>query len=270
MRWQNDERLWAARDSKTLSLFSLKHRAVLWSFQFSTEPGAAAKFGRVRELVRDHVAYATTAGVLAGPGGKPLAIGAVALPGPGVEEADATFDRESLVAIRPGSTIRLVLKTGENDARVQAALEAAIEKSGWVLDPNSSTILTAEMGRADPRQVTYYDWEDNPVETATLTPYFSKVTIEYEGKVVLKRSVGNYAPRLVFLEQGETVQQKIDEWEKPSVDFFDRLHLPKEVLHPEKIDGVGTTRVTNRGLVAGAPSAKQPLAPKTAPARPRR
>ncbi len=261
MRWQNDERLWAARDSKTWTLFSLKHRAVLWSFRFSSEPGQSGRFCRVRELVRDHVAYSTAAGTSAGMGGDPLAIGAVALPGPKVEEADATFDRESLVAIRPGSTIRLVLKT-DDDARVRAVLEEVIKNAGWIIDPNSPTVLTAEMGRSDHRQVSYYDRNNNLVETASVEPYFSRVTIKYEGKEVLKRSTGTGAPHSVWLKPGETVQQKVDEEEKPSFALFDYMHLPKELLHPEKRNGAGTTKVTNRGLVVGAPlAANHPIAP---------
>ena len=243
-RWQNNERLWFRANAGEMGLYSLKLGAVLWTFRF----GADSQRGHAYQIVRDHVAFAGNKGL------DPLAheayVGAIALPGPKVDEAEATFDPDSLIAMRPGSTIRIAVDVGEYKDRVQAALERKVQENGWILDPNSTTVLTATMGRGETEKITYYESSGARSETVTVTPYFSQIELKREGKIIMSRGVGDRAPAHDYhLKEGETIQQKIDEGASPRPEFFEQVTIPNTIFDPEKqIRGMGTTTVSDRGL----------------------
>ena len=58
---------------------------------------------------------------------------------------------------------------------------------------------------------------------------------------------GSFKIRAALLEiDGE----QIDSWQKPNVQFYETVEIPAKILDPSKKDGLGTTRVTNQGLVS--------------------
>ena len=262
-RWQDNERLWTRGPSNRMCLYSLKHGAVLWSFQFRTILGSHV--GHAYDVVRDHAAYTAKQ---QGLGNKDMFIGATAIPGPEVDKADASFasfQPESAAIVKPGSKVRIVVDAGEHNARVQAALERKVQENGWVLDPKSTTVLTATMGREKPQQISYYSGNEL-VETVTVTRHFSKVKLEHEGEFLLSWGTGDRAPKeRYWLEGGETVQGQIDAASQPNLEFFGQFRLPKTIDDPRKVQapGVGTTGFTSQGLrVTRSPFEKTPPAPK--------
>jgi hypothetical protein len=52
------------------------------------------------------------------------------------------------------------------------------------------------------------------------------------------------------LREGQTAQSEVSKWQNPNPGFFDQVAIPARILDPAKKNGLGTTEVTNRGLVA--------------------
>src|SRR5262245_2357284 len=99
MKWADRERLMVDSPRGQL-LFSLKNKLALWSYEFDSNASRADFFGRTRDIVDGHLVYAAT--YEAGRGTNGLAVGAVQLPGPKVNETEASLNVESLYVIKPG------------------------------------------------------------------------------------------------------------------------------------------------------------------------
>jgi hypothetical protein len=54
---------------------------------------------------------------------------------------------------------------------------------------------------------------------------------------------------MLFLREGQTAQGEIGKWQNPQPGFFDTVDIPDKIIDPAKRNGLGTTEVTNRGLV---------------------
>ena len=54
---------------------------------------------------------------------------------------------------------------------------------------------------------------------------------------------------MITLREGESLQQKIDENQKPNIGFFSTTDIPEAIINPAFRTGLGTSVITNRGLV---------------------
>jgi len=273
LRWVGDRRLMVDGGHAGLVLFSLPRKLPLWNYKFDLSAVGEGGGRRVREIVDGHLVYAASFGMGRERG---LAVGAVQLPGPKVDEAAATFDLESLILVKPGTEVQLDVIAGTHSPRVQAALEREIEANGWKLTRTAPIGVVAEMRVADTQQVTYrhMDGADRGRdETVSVTPHISEVRIEVDGERAWQESTRTGAPPRLRLREGETVQGEISRWQRPQPEFFETLDVPDRILDPKKRYGLGTTQVTNRGLIpveatpeptAGAPS-KLPAAVRPSP-----
>ena len=86
------------------SLFSLENKMTLWHYDFDHNAVAERWGGRVREIVDRHLVYAATFG---GAGQHGLAVGAVQLPGPRVNEAEDSLERDRLYIVKAGTPVRI-------------------------------------------------------------------------------------------------------------------------------------------------------------------
>jgi len=274
LNWVGNRRVMASSGHGGLVLFSLEHKLALWNYQFDMDAVREAKGRRVREIIAGHLVYA--ASVSAG-GQRGLAVGAVQLPGPKVDEAAAALDPESLMIIKPGTAVRLDVRAGGDSARVQAALEREIQANGWTLSGSASIVVVAEMKIGDMQQVTYRSLGGRGMggeETVSITPHISQVRIEVGSNVAWQAGTSTGAPPMMRLQEGETVQGEVNRWQRPNVDFFEKIDIPEKLLDPTKRNGIGTTQVTNRGLIpretphgapAGIPGTVPPPKPPGAP-----
>jgi hypothetical protein len=251
--WVSDDRVMVDSGRQDMVLFSLKHKVSLWNYQFdmnAVSKTATATAHRIREIVNQHLVYGAT---LESGRQHGLAVGAVLLPGPQVEEVAASLDPESLIAIKPGTAVKLDVQAGENNARIQAALDAKIRANGWVPSPASNVVLIAEMKRGDQQTITYhlrpFGGGQETTQSATVTPYISSLRLMLGDKVAWQSGTSTGAPGIIMLKEGQTAQAEIDQWQHPNVEFFDKVEIPAKILDPSKHTGLGTTQVTNRGLI---------------------
>ncbi len=251
--WVGDDRVMVDTLQLGMVLFSLKHKVSLWNYQFdmSAISKTAASAHRLREIVNQHLVYGAS---LESGGKHGLAVGAVQLPGPQVEQAAAALDPESLIAIKPGTAVKLDVQAAENTPRVQAALDAKIRANGWVPSPASNVVLIAEMKRGDQQSITYHMHKfggggQETTQTASVTPYISSLRLMIGDKVAWQSGTSTGTPGIIMLKEGQTAQAEIDKWQHPNPDFFDNVEIPAKILDPTKRTGLGTTQVTNRGLI---------------------
>ena len=54
---------------------------------------------------------------------------------------------------------------------------------------------------------------------------------------------------MVHTYGGQSVQETVDRFNQPNVSFFSQSVVPDSVVDPKKSKGIGTSLVTNRGLV---------------------
>lgn len=254
--WVGDNRVMASNRHSGQFLFSLKHKCTLWNYQTDFTSRITQWRGeRLREVVADHLVYAATVREGSKQG---FAVGSVRLPGPKVDEAAASLDPESLLIMKPGSAVQIQVSAGENSARVRAALEQEITKNGWRIDPGASATLSAEMKRGETQEITYRFFGGRGEETVSVTPYISTLKLNIGNVVAWQSGTSSGAPFVVRLKEGESVQDQVDRWQKPNVAYFEKVDIPDRIMDPAHRNGLGTTKVTNRGLVAGG------VAPPTA------
>ncbi|MFK8114492.1 MAG: hypothetical protein AB8B91_19990 [Rubripirellula sp.] len=85
-------------------------------------------------------------------------------------------------------------------------------------------------------------------ESATVRPFISSILIAINGQPQWAAVSISGVPPSILLAKGETVQQKVDEMQKPNIDFFTIRDVPESFVNPEFREGLGTSLITNRGL----------------------
>jgi hypothetical protein len=245
--WAGEERVLAETNASPLVLYSIPHELPIWHYELHTHPANRLKGERDYSVVVGHLIYPAADGQR-----NVLAAGAVALPGPNVEDAVASLDRESLVAIKPGSTIQLDVKPCEHAERIRAALKKKIEANGWKLDPASSNVMLAEMGRGESTEVTFHMFRKGVEQKLTVTPDCASIRIRVDGEPAWMVSTGGISP-IVLLREGETPQGEIEKLQKPRVDFFEHIVIPNRIADPRKRLGLGVSKVTMGGLIPEEP-----------------
>jgi hypothetical protein len=245
---------WSSQDTiavsnslhRDLTLFSLKLKIALWRYEFDWNAVRDDKGRRLRDIVDGHLVYA--ASVSRGLQNS-LAVGAVALPGPRVNEVAATTTRESLLVIKPGSGVRLEVNAGEHQARVEAALTKQIADNGWVLQPDASNVLSAEMKLGETQSVTYTSRRTGEEFPVSITPHVASLVLKVGSNVAWQSGTSAGLSPFMFLGPGQTAQEEADKRNRPRPEFFETVDMPDSLLDPTKRNGLGVTQVTNRGLV---------------------
>jgi uncharacterized membrane protein YgcG len=246
--WVGNERL-MTEDGHSLVLFSLKRRMALWNY--SLDMNAMPEHGatRTHEIVDRHLVYAASVSQGSTRG---LAVGAVQLPGPKVDEVDAQTDPDSLLLVKRGTKVRLFVECGPYTDEVKTALAEKMEKNGWVSDDTSTTVLYASMKQGESQEVKYRMGgfgKPESVQSATLTPYISNLELYIGEKVAWSSGTRTGAPGMVSLREGQSLQDEVNRWQNPNPDFYKTVTVPESIMDPAKRNGLGTTSVTNRGLV---------------------
>lgn len=250
LAWVGSDRLMTDDGRGSLVLYSLKRRMSLWNYQLDHDARPEHGATRTHEIVAGHLVYA--AAVRNG-GESGLAVGAVELPGPKVNETDAAVDAESLLILKAGSVVKLEVNCGEHSTQVREALEAEIKKNGWELNDAATAVISATMSQAQAQTVTYrMGGFGKPVseQTVTVTPFVSSLVLKMGDKEVWSSGTRTGAPGIISAKEGESLQTEVDRWQKPNPGFFATADIPDKIMDPAKRNGLGVTSVTNRGLIA--------------------
>ena len=246
LEWVGPDRVMAEGNLRNKVLFSLKHRIALWNYEFDHKAVPEQSNRRVKHILDGHLVYAASVD-----GGKQagLAVGAVALPGPKVDETAATLDPESLMIIKSGTELAVNIQCAEHNERVYGAIQQIANRNGWVLSQNAPLVIVCEMKRGESQNVTYQSFRSGATQSVSFTPFISSIRIQSGEKVAWQSGTATGVPPVMSLRNGQTAQGEVDQWQKPNVEFFERLEIPAKILDPDKQNGLGVTQVTNRGLI---------------------
>ena len=244
IEWVDDNSLLVNRET----LFDLDLELPVWNYKAKTWEVQKDSYGeRTQTVLGGKLCYAVTVGSSSQ---SAFIVGAVELPGPQVKETIANLDPESLWVIKPGHRVRIEVQCGEFDAQVKNALMRQIEENGWVYDATAATVIKAEMGRSEPQTVTYKPMSggSSSTQTVTVTPYFSRMELSYNGKVAWQAGGGSGLPGVIFMRPGESAQSQADAQQKPYPGLFSQTDIPEKIFDPTKKNGLGSSLISARGL----------------------
>jgi hypothetical protein len=90
---------------------------------------------------------------------------------------------------------------------------------------------------------------DESTQSATFVPHIASLKLQVGTATAWSTGTSSGAPPVVRLKEGETAQAEVEKWQKPHPEFFDGVKIPDRILDPKYRNGLGTTLVTNRGLI---------------------
>jgi hypothetical protein len=164
------------------------------------------------------------------------------------ESAERTVDQlihdgDAAMLVRAGSPVAIAVEAAVqvDQAEIKASLSEAAEKAGWKVSQRAPVTLVAKIGRGETQELRFRSLGGGTrtVSTANLTPFTAQLEIRGGSEVLWSRSTENRVPSMLRLQEGETVQDAVNRFEKPDAAFFSRLNLPPRIPKPEVSKQVG-------------------------------
>jgi hypothetical protein len=150
---------------------------------------------------------------------------------------------DAAMLVRPGSQVAIAVDAAVrvDDGEIKASLAEAAEKAGWSVSNRGSVTLVAKIGRGETRELRFRSMGPGPrtESTANLTPFTAELQIRRGANVLWSRKTENRIPPMLRLEEGETVQDAVNRYEKPDAAFLARLNLPPRIPKPEISQQIG-------------------------------
>ncbi len=236
----------------SIVMFSLKHELPIWTYTFDSNAfWAYSHYGaRKRSIVDDHLVYAAT---FSANGRDGLAVGAVQLPSTKASAALESAKRDDFLIIKPGAKFRMEVSAIDHGSEIRQALQKEMTANGWVYDPAAPNLIQAEYKRGEAREIRYEMHSvrggGRSVQSASITPYIAALKI-FVGKDEAWGTMSSSGPPpVVSMREGDSLQSEVDRSNQPTWGFYQNLDIPAEIIDPKKRGGLGTTSVSNRGLV---------------------
>ena len=153
-----------------------------------------------------------------------------------------------LTLLRQGTEVALRVEAIEGVDRetILAGLKVAVERAGWKVSDAAPIEVVATIGRGEQEHLAYRQLggsRRDPIGTVAMTPYTAGLQILHGGSVVWERTSRNMVPSILRLEQGQTVEQAVKQFEKPDPEYIERLRLPPNILRPEVLKTIGTSAI---------------------------
>ena len=235
-------------------LYDMNRELPIWQYKNATFEVASESFGkRLISVLDGNLCYAVTTSRVRQSG---FIVGAVDLPGPKVEQTASEMSEDSLWVIHRGTPVKLEVDCGEHNEMVEAALTKEILNNGWLLDPAADTVVKAKMGRGDRQTVKYKPMDgfgrqgtNRRTQTATITPYYSTLLVQFEGATAWRQGTGSGLPPVMYLKKGESAQQKANQLQRSYPEFFETIDIPERLFNPKLKKGFGSSTIGRFGLV---------------------
>ncbi|MFO1064315.1 MAG: SHD1 domain-containing protein [Pirellulales bacterium] len=179
-------------------------------------------------------------------------IGVAKIPHAGPKNAVASLTDDQLYALKRGSAVRI--DPSVQEPRILSSIQKAIREAGWVLDNSSGIVITASAGLGPSETKTFQRsrfglsrGSSEFQETVSVQPWIQKLQIARNGNYLWGAAMGG-VPSSVMVREGESVQSVIGTSSEPSYSLFDGLKFPDKVFDPKYNRGLGSSRITSRGL----------------------
>jgi hypothetical protein len=198
----------------------------------------------------------------------PASIVSLDLPHGAVVEALNGINPAELFALAPGGAVSLQVNAGAEAAPIRQAMERRIAQNGWTLAPDSPVRIVVTVKPGEAKTETYREGigGTGAESTVTFRPMISEVDVQVNGVSAWSTSTQTSLPAVLFSTGGKSTQEAIRDYEKPSVEFFAQLPIPRQIVKPEHREGVGKSELSNTGVSEGeakAPVRRPPPRPKS-------
>jgi hypothetical protein len=165
----------------------------------------------------------------------------------------AAIPPDQLLALRPGSSVRLDVRLGfsaELQPKIVAGLTERLKENGIRVAPDARLRFEATAENAGQKPVEYKEFGIGGRSTTVQVSkniYYLRIK---EGDTVLWQAGGpTDPPPLVMLEKGESVQSALNRFNALNQDFFLKTPLPKQLARIGKHNGFfGVSRLSGSGI----------------------
>ncbi|MCU0706936.1 MAG: SHD1 domain-containing protein [Pirellula sp.] len=241
IEWVSDDLL-LAESSMERVLYRLSLQLPVWSYRMEGAQSWLNRDPLTNQVLNGLFFYVAEPDSMRGS----IAVGAVKLPGPQVDEMTSKLNRQSLMLMKQGVRIGLKLDKVSDPGSVQQWLSEKIQANRWVLDPNASIQLHAEMGVGKTQTETYREMGiGNKTTSVTFTPHFASIVIKQGDTIVWQTGTTTGPPPIV---SGQNIQSEVAKSEVPQLDFFRVVKIPSEIIDPKYSRGFGVSKLGLRGV----------------------
>jgi hypothetical protein len=170
----------------------------------------------------------------------------------------ANIDPEQALAIRPGASFSLDIRVQGQPAeqqKVQQDLTNRLVAAGMTVGNNAPLVLQATTETGQTREISYRSFGqfDRAPEKGSVTEQISRVKILENGRTLWESFVTGGAPMHLQMKEGQTVQEALAEYQKPSLGFFSQVSLPVYLARPPEHGAYGFSQLTPQGVVNTPP-----------------
>ncbi len=167
------------------------------------------------------------------------------------KQLDTPAASARLMLTAPGTKVRLRVYTMEqvDQEAILAGLQEAVERAGWVVDPQAKLEVVASIGRGEAKELEFSrraigtPLNRATIEKVTITPFTSELVIGDGRQILWSRKTENRVPPLIFLRDGQTLEEAVKAYERPQPEFFAGLQIPPRIPKKEYAGGLGRSRL---------------------------
>jgi hypothetical protein len=161
---------------------------------------------------------------------------------------------DDILALKPGAKVSLDVQVGgEDQAKAEAALRAAVEQAGMQVATASPIKLSARIvtGKSETKEYGRGFFHRENVEQVTVTEKHYEVELTIDGQSAWKQTTTmqpGFTPSVIWLKNGESAQQTVDrENAERSKGFGFNVSVPRYVVHPKYAGPLGTSKISLNG-----------------------
>lgn len=228
--WADDQRLMVGG-----SLIDVEKRVLLWSYS-GVESVVCSAGGLTWAVSGEHSASSAQ-----------LLIGA-ALPHAEAKAAADSLDAEEVLVIKPGMEVGIQLQFAGSVADqeiVRKALSQRLEEVGLKPVGQSAVMLTASITPGESETIQYQAFGSNQVSQHTVTKKVLELALSVSGKKVWRVNSQTWAPHVVHMQKGESIDQAIAREMNIDPKQFQSMFVPGYVAKPKDDSGAayGTSKI---------------------------
>jgi hypothetical protein len=182
------------------------------------------------------------------------------LPHEAIRTAMENIDPQDIYALQPGGTVSLQVQAGAETEAIRQALQQRIAENGWGLAADSSVRIIVTTKAGESRSQTFHQGLGGAgaASTVTFRPTISEVDLQVGEESAWRIETETSAPVMLMSKQGQTAQDAVRAYEKPDMSFFSNLPLPKQIIKPKHLAGLGVSELSASGVVDGSQPRSRP------------
>ncbi len=185
------------------------------------------------------------------------------IPQPAAEREAAKMHRESMLAVKKGSTISLTSDlnglTPEQQKEAQLAVANNLTSLGYKVATGTPVQVHLSLKQGERQESEYGESNSpfpfptfgrfsGPTQKVSYQPWIHTIVVKLGKEEIFRSEQQVTSPGSVQLKEGESIQQAVDRYIKPNVEFFKSVTLPAEMLKPEYRQGLGKSQITPAGI----------------------